>query len=203
MRATTVYFDLETGGLKSCHPNIQIAAVAIDDETREELGAFECKIQFNPAEADPEALAMNHYTPEAWASAIPAKEAAVRFGRFLKPYCYIGKTSEKGNSYSVAKLCGHNAATFDGPRLRTMFFSNDVFLAADLRIRCTVQRALFWFDEHAVLVPDNMKLETLCRYFGVHVDVTHDALADVRLNARLANAIATYKGGSNAPANAG
>jgi len=59
-----IYFDLETGGLDwTIHPIIQIAAVATAPDGQI-VDEFEAKIQFDPAMASPEALAINAYTPE-------------------------------------------------------------------------------------------------------------------------------------------
>ena len=189
----SVFFDLETGGLEMHHPVIQFAGVAINDEW-EELEAVEIKILFDEMEADPVALNMNHYDRAIWkAKGMSADYAVFRIGQFIDRHKTLQMISKKnGKVYSVAKMFGHNAASFDGPRLQKMFKDRDKFLPADPRVRCTVQRALWWFDERGIKPPDNYKLETLCRYFGVPVPdgEAHDALVDVRLNIQLARAMA-------------
>lgn len=190
MPTFTIYFDSETGGVLPKHPTIQLAAIAINDETGEEIGQFECKIRFDEAECDPEALKMNHYTPEAWKDAIAPDLAALKFAAFAKPFMCIEMVSKKtGNPYRVGKLAGHNALTFDLPRLRQLFGSN--FFPFSYHVRDTLQRALWYFDEHLEISrPDNLKLGTLCSFFGIDVtDGAHDALYDVRLSAALARAI--------------
>jgi DNA polymerase III epsilon subunit-like protein len=189
---TSVVFDLETGGLLMEHPVIQFAAVAVDDQWKE-LASIELKIQFDESQAEPKALEVNHYDAAIWkAHAIHPNEAVHKIGQFIDRFRTLQMVSARtGKPYSVAKLIGHNAASFDGPRLQKMFKDREKFLACDPRIRCTVQRALWWFDETGTKPPDNYKLETLCKYFGIPVPEgeAHDALVDVRLNVQLAKAL--------------
>lgn len=185
-----IYFDLETGGVMPTHPNIQLAAVAVDEDTWHEISSIEMKIMFDERRADPDALAMNHYTAEAWKDAAVPWEACKRFAAFLDRFKSLEMVSKRtGNPYTVAKLVGHNAASFDGPRLFTMFRECDVFLPADPRVRCTCQRAMWYFDETGAVPPKDLKLATLCEYFGVPVVESHEALADVRLTVQLARAM--------------
>lgn len=192
-----IYFDLETGGLRDDAPIIQIAAVAVEESTWTELDHFEAKIRFIEEEAEPKALELNHYDPEVWkATAVPLPKALAGFSAFIEPHREIRMVSQRtGNPYTVARLIGHNAATFDGPRLKNAYAQTGMFLPADQRIRCTVQAALWWFDAHGIQVgseggPKNFKLTELCRWFGLTVDENaHDALADVRMNVALARVL--------------
>jgi exonuclease len=184
-----VYFDLETGGVKDEHPDIQLAAVAVDEDTWNELLSFEAKIAFDATKADPEALALNHYSAEAWVGSQPPGQVAFRFAGFLERFRSLTMISKRtGKPYSVAKLIGHNAASFDGPRLRRMFDRCSLFLPADPRVRDTCQRALWYFDERGE-VPADFKLGTLCEHFGISTEGAHDALTDVRLTIALARAL--------------
>lgn len=177
-----VHFDFETGGILDRHPSIQLAAVAWDGAL--ELGAFEQKIAFQEADADPEALRLNHYDPQAWVDAKAPGITASRFAAWLRPYCTIQKTSKAGNPYCVARLAGYNAASFDAPRLRNLFGSQ--FLPAEHPVRDVLQRAVFYFDERPEMPrPENMKLTTVAAHFGIEVNGAHDALADARICARL------------------
>lgn len=190
----TVYFDLETAGLEETRPIIQLAAVAVDESTWQELAAFEAKLTFDAAAADPEALRINHYDPALWAEVgmSPAR-AAAKFSDFIRPYRDLEMISKRtGQPYTVARLAGHNASTFDGPRLRRLFEQQGLFLGADPRVRCTLQRATWWFDERG-MKPPSYKLEALCRYFEIQIEQTHDALADVRLTVQLARALREAK----------
>jgi len=176
-----VTLDTETAGLLPPHPTIQLAAVAMDGDM--ELGAFEQKISFAEADADPQALALNHYSREAWVNACAPGIAASRFAAWLRPYSDIPRVSTAGNPYRVARLAAYNA-TFDVPRLERLFGTQ--FCPWDRRVRDVLQRVLFWFDEHPdEPAPENFKLSTVAAYFGLSADGAHDALADARLAARV------------------
>lgn len=192
MTGRAVYFDLETGGLEPAHPDIQLAAIAVDEQTGAELETFETKIEFDPALADPKALELNHYRAEDWAGAKTPFRAVGALRSLLDRHATLSLISGRtGKPFKVAKLCGHNAATFDGPRLKALFVRHGFFPPWDPRVRCTMQRALWWFDERPELAPpENYRLETLCRYFGIPIADTHEALADVRLTIALARALA-------------
>ncbi len=179
----TVYFDFETGGLDPRHPSIQLAAVAWDGGI--ELGAFEQKIAFAENDADPNALAMNHYTREAWVDAKSPSVVAARFATWLRPYCVVKKTSPRtGSDYTIARLSGYNAAAFDGPRLRELFGAQ--FLPAEHPVRDVLQLVAFHFDARPdVAAPPNLRLATVAAHFGIPTDGAHDALFDARLCAQL------------------
>ena len=185
----TVFFDFETGGVEPKHPSIQLAAVAWDGGI--ELGTFEQKIAFNEADADPAALAMNHYDRAAWVDAKARGQVALRFASWLKPYCTIKKTSPRTNrDYFVARLAGYNAASFDMPRLRELFGAQ--FLAAEYPVRDVLQRAVFYLDDRPDVAPPlNLKLTSVCEHFGIDTRGAHDALTDARLCAELSHKLTT------------
>ncbi len=184
----TVYFDLETGGVQPQQPSIQLAAIAVDEHGNE-AASFEQKIAFNEADCDPEVLRINHYTKEAWKDAINYQATAALFASWLKPYSSVSLMSKRtGRPYSVARLAGYNAVSFDGPRLKAMFGTS--FFPCEYLIRDVLQRALFWFDEHPEAPrPDNFKLSTIAAMFGVSSEGAHDALADARMSAALYKAM--------------
>lgn len=184
---TVVYFDTETGGVEPTRPTIQLAAVAMADG--KELGAFSQNIAFNEADADQEALALNHYDREAWKDAVSPPKVAERFAEWLRPYQSVKLISKRtGRPYTVARLAGYNALTFDLPRLKAMFGPS--FFPCEYLVRDVLQRALFWFDEHPdAPKPENFKLATVCEAFGVATDGAHGALADARMSAALAEAM--------------
>lgn len=175
-----VFFDLETGGVLSHHPDIQLAAIAVDEDWNE-LDTFEAKIKFAITKADPEALKMNHYDPEIWEREALAESIVVElFYNFLEPYKCIQLVSKRtGNPYSVARLAGHNGATFDGPRIQAMFNRHKRFLPAHPQVMCSLQRALWYAVENGVKF-ESLKLSSLCAHFGIPLPGAHDALADVR-----------------------
>ncbi len=184
-----IFIDTETGGVLDHQPTIQLAAVAMNEDTWREVANFETKIQFDESACDPEALKMNHYDPEVWKqSAVPVAEACRRFALFVGPYKSLQMISKRtGAPYSVAKLGGYNALTFDGPRVRRMFQDCGVFFPCSFHIRDVLQRAMWFVDESKLeKPPENLKLGTMCEYFGINIDGAHDALADCRLTAELA-----------------
>lgn len=183
---TMVYFDFEAGVVTPTHPSIQLAAIAVTDDA--EVGSFEQKISFDVSTADPDALAMNHYSAEEWADACAPGIASARFAAWLRPYCTEQRVSKGGNPYSVALLAGYNALTFDYPRLKALFGAQ--FLPCDVRVRDVLQRALFWFDEHPdAPKPANYKLKTVAESFGIDTSGVHDALRDARLAFQVARAM--------------
>ncbi len=180
----TIYFDTETGGVLPSQPTIQLAAVAVEDATLREVAFFERKITFDEKDADTSALAMNHYTAEAWANTAPASQVAAQFAQFVKPFSSVQMMSKRtGRPYNVAKLAGYNALTFDLPRLKELFA--DAFFPCAYIVRDVLQRALFYFDEHDEPKPENMKLSTVCAHFGITSQGAHDALADARMSVAL------------------
>jgi len=185
-----VFFDVETGGLDPArHPIIQIAAIAVSG-SGEKVEAFERKLQFQEQACDAEALKINHYDREVWArDAVPATRGARDFSGFLERHASIEMFSKRTQRpYSVARLAGHNAASFDGPFVQAWFRRQSIFLPADPRVRCTLQRAIWWFDERGE-EPSNYKLATLCEYFDIPLTEAHDALADVWATVQLAKAL--------------
>lgn len=180
----TVYLDTETGGILPKHPTIQLAAVAMDGDC--ELSAFEQNIAFNEANCDPEALALNHYTPEAWADAVTPAVCAARFAAWLRPFQSVTLTSRRtGNDYTVARWAGYNIK-FDEPRVRALFGTS--FCPLEMLGRDVLQAVLFHFD-HRGDPPDNYKLSTVAQYFGISTDGAHGALADARTCAAVARAV--------------
>lgn len=188
MNGTTIFLDFETGGLTDAHPNIQLAAIAVKDWR--EVDVFEKKIFFDVKACDAEALLVNGYTAERWAGAPFEADVASLFLQWLRPHADLTLISKRGTPYRTCRLAGHNIATFDGPRLRTMM---DRHLAGVFWPGCwwypldTYQRAIWWFTERGLPMPANFQLQTLAAHFGIASQGTaHDALADVRTCAKVA-----------------
>lgn len=176
----TIVFDLETGGVETHHPSIQLAAIAVDDEWRE-VSSFEQKIIFDEADCDPEALALNHYTPEAWAEAASPNACSNLFSRWLAPYRSVTLVSKRtGKPYSVAAMAGYNVA-FDQPRLKALYSNS--FMPCHYLMRCVLQRVIWYYEESGNTPPDSYKLSNVARELGLDPSGAHDALADVRLTA--------------------
>lgn len=185
MSGYIVFFDFETGGIAPEKPEIQLAAIACDSSFKE-IASFESKIKFSESDADPEALALNHYDPEAWKDAPSSGYVISRFARFIDPFRSVQMTSKRtGNPYSVARLAGHNAVGFDAPRLRRMFERNNAFMPCHPIPLDTLQLAL-WHFESLGEKPESLKLSVIAEYFGIDTAGAHDALTDVRLSAKIA-----------------
>lgn len=188
MNEYIVFFDFETGGIDSSKPEIQLAAIAVDKHLVE-IDSFETKISFNEADADAEALKINHYNAVAWANAPSRNEVVREFSKFLKQFRSVKMISKRtGKTYNVARLAGHNAATFDAPRMRRMFEEAAEFAPFHPIPLDSLQLAM-WKIQFMEKKPENLQLSTLCKFFGVNVDGAHDALVDVRLSAALTRAI--------------
>lgn len=185
-----VVFDLETGGLDpERHPIIQFAGIALNHRW-EEIDAMEVKIRFNPADCDPQALERNSYNPEIWArEAHPETQAISRITAFFDSHKTMRKVSKHyGNSYLVARLCGHNAANFDGKFLAAWYKRNNKFCpGACFECLDTLQLAR-WFRLGVADAdgPESLELGVVCRRLGIELIGAHDALADVRATAALA-----------------
>ena len=177
-----VVFDFETGGVKPEQPNIQLAAIAVDDEWNE-IGTFERKIEFNPDDCDPDALKLNHYSAETWDNAAPVCTVFDDFCDFLNKHKTVEMTSKRtGKPYKVARLAAYNA-TFDKDRLWAM--ANGQFVPAHPQALCIMQLAM-WAVVGARLKVDNLKLGTVAAALDIEPLKAHDALSDVRTAAAVA-----------------
>lgn len=184
---TTVYFDLETGGLLPDSPNIQLAAVAVCDG--QEIDSFNRLIQFDESDADKNALAMNHYDAQRWANeALPEVRVIRQFCAFLSLHKTVTLTSRHGQPYQVARLAGYNAAWFDGPRLNRMIDQYGFFPPWRRPTLDVLQIVMEKCDQRR-LWPKNFKLSTVAEFLGVNVVDAHDALGDVRMTAQIHKAI--------------
>ena len=179
--AKQVVFDLETGGLETHRPIIQIAAIAVDEDFNE-LEVFEAKIRFDEAKACPDALRRIHYIRAEWKrSAVAPKTAAWAFARFLRRHATVEVVRRDLSVFRVAQLVSHNSQ-FDGPFLTAWYERLGIFLPAS-----------YWlFHENPHLpLPDDFRLGTLCQYFDVPLDPgdAHEALADARATIGLLKAM--------------
>ena len=175
-----VFIDIETTGLQPSSPIIQVAAIATDSRANE-LESFETKIRLqNGVKLQHR---HSHYDEKLWLkTARSPRRAAIELAKFLCRHATVDLISQRGSSFQVAQLVAHNAE-FDSSFLRNWYDQLNVFFPASYRPLCTLQRALWLFDENKNLTPPaNYKLGTLCQYFGVQLGESeaHDALADVR-----------------------
>lgn len=189
-------FDLETGGLEDHHPDIQIAAVAVDISLPgwPVVEEFERKLGFDSDSCESEALELNHFDPEVWEDeAVSVNEAKRDFSAFLKRNSTLQLVSAAGNTYTTAKIGGHNVSRFDLPRLER-WWGEAYKPFAFWRALDTITLAAWVFDMEIypgpnIGKPENFKLETLCAFFGIEIEGAHDALEDVKATKRLAAAL--------------
>lgn len=187
-----VFFDLETAGLSPSAPIIQLSAVAVDRMTWEELiPPFNKLIKFDESLAEPRALEVNHYSPERWeAEAESLGSVLTSFGNWLRAYTSIPMTSKRGTPYYLAQLAGYNTESFDGPRLRDAFKTVGLFYPAHYRTLDVLQLAA-WDAMRKGELATSLKLSDVCDRYGISTEGAHDALADVRMTIKLAQAILT------------
>lgn len=186
-----IFFDIETGGLdRFKHPIIELAAIAVQAGTYEEIEAFEAKVQFKASQADEVALGICKFSPSRWEQyALPKRVVAKKFATFLRRYASIEKTSKCGKNYRIAQLVAHNAS-FDGPFIQEWYRKQKRYLPASPQVLCSMQMALWFFHQNPSLVPPkNFKLGTLCDYFRVEATPDHSALNDIRATVELARTI--------------
>lgn len=184
MRGKVVFFDLETGGLDPA------VAVNLDEAGWPEVEAFECKVRFDLANAEPEALAHNSYDADVWANeAVAPLNARYMFTNFLKRHATVRRISRRGSPYYTAQTAGHNADRFDAEFLLQWYRRADEFCPAEFRVLDTFQLALWlWHFTPEANRPESVKLEHLAKHYevGYGEGGAHDALADVRVNVAVA-----------------
>ncbi len=176
---------------------IQIAAVAVGEDWKE-LETFERKLEFHINRADKDALAMNCYVPLTWDDeAVEPELAMADFRGFLARHKTLRLISKRGRPYYVAQLAGHNITRFDQSFVEALNaetswdsqrppFIQGTFPGQgfDTLLFAAFLRAFVWTHP-----PENLRLETLCGYYGFEHPDAHDALGDVRANIKVARAM--------------
>lgn len=190
-----VFFDLETGGFEpETRPIIQVAAIAVDQQFRE-VAHFEVKIRFDEQTATQEALETNHYDREVWdREAVSEEVAQARFSLFMKQHATVRMVSKRGNPYFIARLAGHNVATFDAPFIQFWYKKTGAFLPGHYKTLDTFQLASWAHHLDAPGEgPDGLSLVDLMAHHGVdRVGDAHEALSDVRGSAAIAPKLLAY-----------
>ena len=199
-----IFYDIETGGLHFDSPIIELAAIAVEAGTYKELDTIDMKIEFSTKDPNVsmEALGVNKFSAEVWEKfSIPPADAAIKFAHFLREHATAEKRSSDGNEYTIAKLAGHNAQTFDSPMILNWFKKHgsrkdrvrDPFFPALRLTLDTVQLAdWFFWNNPSLPQPENLKLETLADYFRLSRP-DHSALNDIRTTLELAKTISDYQ----------
>jgi DNA polymerase III epsilon subunit-like protein len=197
MTNKTVVIDIETGGLDDSSDSILTLGAAILSEGMVEE-SFHIHILEDPLCVNPDALRVNGLTVDILQEHGKSPSFAVAaFEQFLHDHGVFGKV----------QLAGHNIAAFD------MGFMKRLYRVAG--------RRWFPFDYHAidtmsaaiilkragVLPVPNVKLDTLCDYFGIVIrepggahNAAEDAIATAKLLAKFDAMFAPLVGGMTVPA---
>lgn len=191
----TVFIDLETTGLdtNTARP-IQIAMVAVDRDTLEQIDSMEIKIEFDEALASPDALERNHYDRDVWAAeALPTTLAIKHVGDFLKRHATWQRTGKSGRTYTTCEIAGHNIAGYDAPILQRWFGDKNLFCPAATWTTGPVDtmhmaRCIDWLKGYDP-DPDGYSLGALCARYFIKIENEHDALDDVTATVKMAKAL--------------
>jgi len=187
-----VWVDLETGGVdETRHQITQFAAVATGGpplfKEPEHDSEFERKVSLVNGRWEQEALDVQNYDEITWlAEGKTMVEVLDDFDQWVRKHCHEAVSKRTGNPYQVAHMGGHNVG-FDGRFLRAAAERNDRWIRLTNwtgGVYDTLHLAKWHFlglDKR----PDNLKLETLCEFFGVKIKA-HDALEDVRATIKIA-----------------
>lgn len=183
-------------------PVIQIAAIAVDTTTWDELDAFEVKLGFRRELAADEALELNSFDRDVWlAESKRVRPALKAFDAFLKRHAHVKRISARGRPWYTARLCGYNAATFDLPLVLRDFAdpewqayalpsdpprtspSEPLWFSGGFDVLDVLHLARWWsLSLEESCRPEDLKLETVAAYYDIEHDA-HDALGDVRATA--------------------
>lgn len=182
-----VFFDIE-GDLDFDKPLWQIAAVAVDSSTHKVIDSIELKILVDENLCSDTALVISGYNTELWKkTALHETACILKFTEFLKKYLYVKVNGKK--TFYVAQLVGHNAQSFDGPKLRAWYKRNGSFLPASFLVLDTLQLAMWYFRDRKSK-PTNFKLGTLGEWFCIKPEGNlHDAMVDLMLCVKIAEII--------------
>ena len=190
-----VFYDLETSGTdEEKHEIIQVAAIAFEVNGTEwkELEQFEAKVEFHTDQADPEALEKNCYDEATWKhEAVSQKCAISKFDKFAQKHKDVERKSKRtGKVFYCVRTAGHNVKGFDDKFIRKWYQNHSMFCPFDYAEVLDTLQLSMW-KAHMIgggfsVKPDNFKLETMCKLAGIELNNAHDALADIRANARIA-----------------
>jgi DNA polymerase III epsilon subunit-like protein len=167
-----IAIDTETGGtLPSRHALLSIGATLYIPDSME-MSCSWISRYILPAEGktiDPEAAAINGYTPERWTEreAVPLEEAMIDFHHWLKK-CY--------DEHPTTRLLAHNAG-FDKAFLEEAAAMTGISLPVSHAWRCSMQ--LFGHLMDQGIVPEgSLKLSRLAAMSGQVQTEIHTALYD-------------------------
>lgn len=180
-----IVYDIETGGFsKEKNGLAEIAMIAIDIETLEELERYEAVIApYDNTEGErvtytPEALKINGLTMKQIENGKPAKEV-------VKEIIAFAKRHKRGSKKTM--LCGHNIEKFDNPWLDYFFLCQKKDASAHFENWCIDSMwwaSMKWPNDTIV----DHKLGTCCKELGIKLSNAHSAMPDTEANAKLVTA---------------
>lgn len=191
LNETVVWLDIETDRLDPLTANpIQVACIATDRMTLEEIDRFEIKILFDIGAADPSALERNCYDAKAWVGATELYPSLVELGAFFRKHSTWERISKRsGKTYTTCEIGGHNIAAYDAVILSEAYKRCAEFCPAATWTTGPVD-TMHWARSIEFARGERWEtgfsLKALCERFGIVLDNEHDALADVKATVELA-----------------
>jgi DNA polymerase III epsilon subunit-like protein len=169
--STIVYTKIETTGPDPALAKIiEIAAVAIDVESGEEIDSMNLLVGFDLNEIRKDQDWHVNYDPERWNGRwIDELDALADTDRFLKRHASVRRTLRKGGKeVRLCRVAGHGAAKFDYPFLLRWFRRHEKFWPSDPFCLDTAQLAAFMLPELAADAGyEALSIEALCGLMGV------------------------------------
>lgn len=198
LRRKYVVFDFETDSTdpSSCQP-VQLAAVVINPIKLELIEGAEFYADMKPVGIDNE-----DYFTSSVMSTIDwhANNQGVTYDEIVERWknasdqrtvwqdfhSFVNKFNAKGvGDYWGPVPCGINIRGFDLPiykRLNTLYGLKNCFFKRD---QIDILDMCFYWFEGANFGPENYRMDTLRKYFGLSSEHAHDALIDVKQEAEL------------------
>lgn len=190
-----VWLDIETDKLDpvAAQP-IQVACIATDRITLEEIDSIELKVNFREYHANLEALKRNHYDFDVWSKeALLPEKALETLTDFFAAYSTWKRTSRRsGNGYVTCEVGGHNIAIYDAIILANWYKRLDEFCPAAVWVTGpidTMQWARAVEFARGERWDSGFSLKALCERFGIKLENEHDAMADVKATVELARVL--------------
>lgn len=187
-----ICFDYETTGLETeegAEP-IELAAIAIDPVTFEEVGRFPARLMRvqKPELASPKALEVNGKTLEQVMKGEDPGVVHWEFFQWAKTFIPAEDMALAPRRRRRPMLMGHNVK-FDIGFLKWatreyipggMKTYDEIF---DYHTRCTVEAAAFWLND-VIKFDTSVSLINLTKLLGIH-HVAHEAMGDVEATVTL------------------
>jgi exonuclease I len=199
MTDAIVWLDIETDRLNPLTANpIQVACIATNRVTLEELDHFEIKIHFNVQAADPSALERNCFDAEIWEKeAVNPSEAILLVSAFFKDYSTWTRISKRSDrQYTTCEIGGHNVAAYDAVVLSQWYKWLDAFCPAATWATGPVD-TMHWARaiefSRGERWESGFSLAALCERFNIVLEGEHNAMNDVAATVELARILKKLK----------